>query len=261
MRLPTEPPRGDADPTDLEELGVTEQQEAAWLLARELDVNAPPPSPQVAEEYAALEDLLAHLPVAERDNSWHSDVLRLAVQAEQSPKEVPAALPPPLRRRARTKWIAAGGLAGLTSAAAAVLFLVRAAPLAAFQLADKTVASRDLRGGENESPAVGKQHHWTLKAPADGLGNTELRVFDGDGDLVGLCAERTTPDVAQCTSSGGGTFDLFVELRHSGRYTAYVVTGANALPLELSREDFLAALQDRAETLKLEQSGEVPVPR
>ena len=52
------------------------QAEASWLLAREIDPGAPAPSPQIAADYAELEELLGSLPSGPCDASWHDDVLR-----------------------------------------------------------------------------------------------------------------------------------------------------------------------------------------
>jgi hypothetical protein len=256
VRSPTEPPRSAAPESDSEALDVTEQQEATWLLARERDVTAPPPSPQVAQEYAALENLLAHLPIAEQDHSWHAEVLRRAESAEQATPATPAVLPLPLWKRAKMRWITAGGLAGLASAAAAAMFLLRG-PAPAISLTGETLLSSGLRGGENEAPAVGKMHRWTTSD----LGEAELRVFDGDGELVGLCSKRTMPGVEHCTPTEKGGFELPIKLRYSGRYTAHVVTGAADLSLSLSREELLEADRDRARNVEIVKSDFVSVPR
>jgi len=52
--------------------------ESEWLLARELDPSTPAPSPEIAADYAELEDLLSSLPPCALDDSWQEHVLRAA---------------------------------------------------------------------------------------------------------------------------------------------------------------------------------------
>ena len=88
--------RGDDDLVDAPFADDAERAEADWLLAREINPAARPPSAKIANEYAELEDLLGNLPEGPPDDSWHDAVSRIASSSAPSVR--------PWWRRAAARW-------------------------------------------------------------------------------------------------------------------------------------------------------------
>lgn len=219
------PRKRDSAELDYAELPLPEDAlaEAQWLMARERDPGAPPPSPEIAADYAELERLLAELPLGAPDDGWHDEVLRKAR----------AAAPPPLatqpwwRRQARWK------LGGLVAAAALVVVLLWVPPGDVLEVAIRPGPQQrgDIRRGDTMRAVLDDQ--LVIQARPDGTG--DLRVYRRDGKLVGRC-----PDGPGCS---GGREDYLLELRLDapGQYDVVLVTGGAAgIPVG-SKEDFLAA--------------------
>lgn len=140
-----------------------ERVEAEWLLAREKDPAAPPPSAAVAREYEELEHLLGSMPDGPSDQSWHDEILKKATakpvlddgigNGELVLKPTPRRTP--WWKSAAALW-AGGGLA-TAAAAATVLTVVTIAkkptPADVGNLVVEIVKQGDLRG-EGDKPGA-----------------------------------------------------------------------------------------------------------
>jgi len=196
--------------------------ESAWLLARENDPSAPPPSPEIAADYAELEDLLASLPSAPPDDHWKDQVLWAA-----------RALSP--RQRWRTtifSWILGGGLAA--AAAAIVWMLLPHAP-------ELAVAVRHLRKtrGRLGDVVVGDQLVVTVRPQTVG----DLRVYRLDrseGALVARC-----PNGPGCTGGSHGEQTLELTLDAPVQYQVIFVDGATDDPPDGTKDAYLEAARAR----------------
>jgi hypothetical protein len=190
-----------------------ERAEAEWLLARERDPAAPPPSPEIAREYAELEDLLANLPMGARDQSWHAEVLRAAASTS------PATRLPWWRRTTRTWTIAAA----VASAAiiVGVVVLPRDPDRPREELAVRVIQVALARSGPAD--VVPGDRAVVTANPSGAL--ADLRIYRRNGTLVARCP----PAGPLCRSSPDGGYTIELTLDEIGTYEAVLVLGmANA---------------------------------
>jgi hypothetical protein len=194
-----------------------ERAESAWLLAREHDPLAPPPSPAIARDYEEIESLLGALPAEPSDDSWHDEVLLAAASATPSR--------PWWRRRAYQG--AMGG--GLIAAAAAGVMVLR--PSVSGTSADElelTILHQGQARGDSRSAALGD--HAIVRARPRGAGElrsaSELRVYRADGALVAGC-----PEGPGCIAAAPGEHALEVALDAPVQYYVVLAVGvADRLP-------------------------------
>ncbi len=213
---------------DSEELGGTldeppkdarERAEAEWLLAREKDPAAPPPSAAVAREYEELEQLLGSMPDGPSDQSWHDEILKKA-KAKAKPAledgigngEI---VPKPSPRRhpwwkgAAALW-AGGGLA-TAAAAAAVLTVV-------------TTASKPTPADDGNL-LVATNMQAKLRGAGDKPGSLDITSRSGDVRVF----RKTSPtsagsQYARCATAGdlckiaGDKLTFHVVLEQPGEY-------------------------------------------
>jgi hypothetical protein len=232
-----------------------ERAEVEWLLAREADPAAPAPSPELAREYAMLEDLLGKLPVrASDDESWHDEVLRLATKPATVTPEVlrlaakPATVTPidQTGRRRRT-WIVSG--LAVAAAAGVLLFLVRdhsgpdgyASELAmnelrtTAQLPNGTRRTRGLSGDTAANDLSDLPLNTEITVDARPSGSADIRIYRSDGKLVAQC-----PNGPQCQPIGD-RFQIRLVLAGRGDYDVIQAIGIAPLPASLSLVEFLDA--------------------
>ncbi|HRC55117.1 MAG TPA: hypothetical protein PKU97_04295 [Kofleriaceae bacterium] len=88
-------PDSATDPLALPPADDAERAETRWLLARDQDPSAPPPSPEVAKAYDQLEALLAADGSAAPDSSWQDDVFA-AIRADAAAAPISASPGPAL---------------------------------------------------------------------------------------------------------------------------------------------------------------------
>ncbi len=189
--------------------------EVEWLLARERDPSAPAPSPEVAADYAELEDLLAGLPLSALDDGWQHQVFRAA-----------AALSSPSRRRTTAfRWVLGGTLA--TAAATVAWMLLPRTP----QLAVAVRHTRTTRSATGEA-AVGDQ----LVVTARPHGAGDLRVYRSDGLLAARC-----PNGPGCTSGSREEQTIEITLDAPLQYQVILVDGANDAPPDATVDVYLEA--------------------
>jgi hypothetical protein len=181
-----------------------ERAEFEWLLERERSPEAPAPSPEIASEYARLDDLLARMPTALAHPDWQDEVLAKA-----------AALDVPWWRRPKLRWPLGG--AGVVMAAAAAVWLLVPSPELEIAFA-QTGHSRGV--GE---VAVGDHLVITARPPDGG----DLRVFATHGAPVARC-----PSGPGCTISARGTYRLDVMLDAPGTYHVVLAVGFHGAPAE-----------------------------
>lgn len=63
---------------------LVDEEDSAWLLAKDRGEDVSHVSTETREDYADLERLLAELPLGEPDPSWHEGVLK-AARAQDKP--------------------------------------------------------------------------------------------------------------------------------------------------------------------------------
>jgi hypothetical protein len=233
-----------------------ERAEVEWLLAREADPAAPAPSPELAHEYAVLEDLLGKIPVgASDDERWHDEVLRLATKPATVTPEAPrldakpAATVTPIdqtRRRRRT-WIVSG--LAVAAAAGVLLFLARdrsgpdgyASELAMNELRiteNLPDGTRRTRGASHNAAAPDVSDlpvNTELVVDARPSGSADIRIYRSDGKLVAQC-----PNGPQCQPIGD-RFQIRLVLTGRGDYDVIQAVGIAPLPASLSLVEFLDA--------------------
>lgn len=196
-------------------LHPTERAESEWLLAREHDPRAPPPSPEIAADYAVIEDLLGSLPAGPSDEGWQEDVWR-ALSASIRPASTPLAstVSPPWWRTPVSRWSMGGAL--VAAAAVIVLILLPRAP----ELEVTTSHIGAMRGASDEV-VVGD--HLVVTARPREVG--DLRVYRSDGMLVARC-----PNGPGCRNGSREEQTIEITLDAPVQYQVILVDGGNALP-------------------------------
>jgi hypothetical protein len=180
-----------------------ERAECAWLLARDDDPAAPPPSPEIASDYAEIEELLGDLPIERADAPWHDRVLKRAARGPvASPRQ--SGWP-----RKGLLW---GTAAGLVATAAIALVMVGRSP------DELVVEVRPIGGSRGAAGEVVIGDH--LVATARPGGAADLRIYRSDGDLVARC-----PGGRGCRGVQGD-YTIDVELDAPARYQVILVVGA-----------------------------------
>jgi hypothetical protein len=210
--------RSDRSDEALDEL---ERTESAWLLARDADPRAAPPSLEIGAEYAELEGMLASLPSDQPDESWQDDVLRAATAGD-----------PQRLARWRTTTARWGLAAALAAAAVAVVWLVLPRALdgtagrraGAPVLAELEVAIRHVatsRSGSGE-PVVGDK----LVVTARPRGRYDLRIYRSDGKRLTTC-----PGDPECKAGPHGAQTIEITLDAPVQYQVTLVDDlSDALP-------------------------------
>jgi len=198
------------DLVDAPLLEDAERAEAAWLLARDKDPDAAPPSAEIARRYAEIEDLLANLSPHVAHQDWQDEVSRVATAA------APPALP--WWNHPAFRWACGGGLV----AAAALLLVLYPRPRDELEVAIRTghKTGDDDRPRGDAKAFVGDHLVITARPKASG----DLRVYRADGKLVGRC-----PDGPGCRSHPGDDYTIDVMLDAPLQYRVFLVIGmANA---------------------------------
>lgn len=222
------------DLVDAPYLDGEERAEVAWLLAREVDPTAAPPSREVAREHRELQHLLRTLPTPQ-DDGWQHELTAKLRALEARPArwwQAPWA-----------RWLLGGPLA------AAAVLLLWLAPRARAPLQSE-LAGPDARGAARHDeltvelqpmatayrrdalrPAVGDEVALTTAALVGG----ELRVFRGDGALVARC-----PGAPRCQVGADGSLRLELTLTAPGRYHVILAIGGAPAAAGASLDEFLA---------------------
>jgi len=193
----------------------TARAESEWLLARENDPSAPAPSPEVAADYAELEELLASLPCYALDDSWQDRVLRAASALSSRPRW----------RMTVSRWVF-GGTVAAAAAAVAWMLLPRTPELA--------VAVRHLRTtrGAPDEVVAGDQLVVTAQPRMAG----DLRVYRSDGLLVARC-----PNGPGCTGGSRREQTIEITLDAPLQYQVILVDGTNDVPPDGTMDQYLEA--------------------
>lgn len=250
--------------------------EAEWLLARESNPEAPPPSAQAASDYAELEDLLRTLPEGPPDDSWHAEVLRqlaatpaaeerqlsAAPAAEElgngaASKQPPAAAavkpqPPPWWRRSAFHW-GLGGAFAAAAVAAIVLLLRPPSPPAEPRAIAIAVVQRAAVRSSSGKYAVGDRIRVTAISQEKEHG--DLRIFRSDGTSSSLIAR--CPGELACKAAGGEQLVLDLTLQAPGRYFAILAEGKGIISPDASMNDFLDAAMSAGGAIPLREPFEV----
>jgi len=241
-----------------------ERAEAAWLLDREMDPTALAPSPEIAHDYAELEDLLANLRPLRSKKSLQVDGIPAAPARPAVPYPVTFASsrqapPRPRWRGAAWKW----SVGGATLVAAATMIML-AIPSDIRTTAPPTTAppttappavappekialleaigteleiakgvGKTVRGAAEEI-AVGDHLIVTARPRAKG----ELRIYQADGPLLVRC-----PGSPECRNLAGddGAQVIDLALVEPGRYHVILVIGPKLDALPESMSDYLDA--------------------
>jgi hypothetical protein len=201
---------------DLSLPDADERAEAAWLIERESNPGAPAPSPELAREYAEIEDLLYAMPPGLSDTSWQDDVLQKAM-ATAAPSR-------PTRRRAA--WIAAAG--GFISVAAGAVLWLRPAEAKDLDIAFQKVA---VTRSDPKDHVVGD----LLIVNARSRRGGDVRVYRDD-TLVAKCPNggpecTTTPD----------RYTIKLTLKAPGRYQVFFAPVSEAPE---SKDEFINAVTE-----------------
>jgi hypothetical protein len=197
-----------------------ERAESEWLIAREREPGASPPSPKIARDHAELGDLLAHLPLGPSEDSWHDEVLRQALSSATPWR--------PWWRRRAVRW---GTAAAATLAAAAVAVLMLRPRPRAEELEIAIIHGEPSRDDSRQT-AVGDR----LIVKAHPGGASELRVYRADGPLVARC-----PDGPGCTTGARDEHAVEVTLDTPVPYHVILVVGASASLPDGSMDTYLDA--------------------
>jgi hypothetical protein len=199
----------------IDDLFLDDEQraEARWLLAREHDPDAPPPSLEVAADYDELEDLLGNLPSSAPDEGWKDEVFRAIAAAQRSPPMPPPPTTWPWWRTPASRWVLTDAMA-MTMA---VLLLLQRAPML-----DITIRHLSASRGAPGEVAVGD--HLVVTARPRQAG--DLRIYRSDGSLVARC-----PHGPACTTGYDGALTLEVTLDVTAKYHVILLDGlGEALP-------------------------------
>jgi hypothetical protein len=205
----TTPGRGDPldDLTAQAYSDADERTESEWLLARERDPAAPPPSAKIASDYAELEELLGDLPAGSTDERWHDEVL----QVVRSAPRAPAPRAPQLRwYRSFLKWLLGGGLVAAAALSLLALFLRVPTEL------DVAIRHGDATSRGTDEVSVGD--HVIVTAQPRGPG--DLRIYRSSRILVARC-----PTGPACRVSPDGAYTIDVALDAPVQYQVVLVVG------------------------------------
>ncbi len=227
---------GGSEAFDADSADADERAEAAWLLARERDPEAPPPSPELARQHEELEHLFETMPVGPPDSSWHDSVLQqlAARSAERATADAkpatandnspparsaeptkPAPAPRPWHRRSSSVGTMIGTFAAVAAVAVAAVWM-RPATDEGLQLAFTQVDA--VRSG-GDAHNIGER--LTVKAP-DGI----LRVYRNDaakGLEIAHC-----PGGPGCTVASDGALTLVLPLEAQGEHHVLWIRDAKA---------------------------------
>lgn len=175
----------------------SERAEAEWLLAREKNPAAPPPSAAVAREHEELETLLGSMPDGPSDQSWHDEVLKKAM-AKPSEEEslgngqiLPLASPArrPWWKRAAALWATGGAATAIAAAAVLTLTVFSQGPTGTGTSGDGLMIATITEGGvrgETERPAA-----------------LEIESAKGDLRIFRKASPTSTSyEVARCSAAG-----------------------------------------------------------
>ncbi|HVV82334.1 MAG TPA: hypothetical protein VHE35_04615 [Kofleriaceae bacterium] len=222
----------DRDPDEL--LAPADDEERAegdWLLARDADPAAAPPSPELAREHEQLAELLATLPVGQDDDRWKDELLA-AAHADDAKRA-----PPP--RRHRWPQLVAG--AGVIAAGAIVLIVVTWPKPAVTELDVRAERDHRVRGGVDEV-AVGDHLIVRARPAADG----ELRVYEGDHHLLLRC-----PGAPGCAA---GAHRWKVDLVVTAPVVHHIVLAAGAVPAaaDAGFGDYVKAAHDAGVRIRIQ---------
>jgi hypothetical protein len=201
-----------------------ERAEHEWLIAREANPDAVPPSPEVAQCYAHLESLLSSLPAPADDAHWQEALLKRAAERGDSPS--PARRP--WRRRPEV-YATAGAIFAV--AAILLIFLYPRKPTidpdAAIALA-YTITHSGTQRADPKDAAIHDSFESRLPR-----GDNDLRIYRPDGSLAARC-----PEGPGCTTTAGGS-QLHVQLDLPGRYSVFLVVGTTKIPIDGTKSEFL----------------------
>ena len=203
-----------------------DNEEVAWLLARERGQPGPAVSDATAARYARLQSLITDLPAMPAGVSpragWQQDVLASIDVAEAEP-EAPSNLAPvpsidsaaPERRSTRQRRWAAATASFAIAAAVAILLAVyldrggRGGPAAESLVAFEVQPAN--RSHRSADPSAGDT--LIVRGVVEGLG--ELRVYDAAGAELARCI-GPAPDCTVDRSGTRTTLRLTMVLRLSG---------------------------------------------
>lgn len=205
-----------------------ERAEHEWLIAREANPDAPPPSSEVAQRYAHLESLLSSLPPPTPDPAddaqWQEALLCRAAERAASP-------PTPIRRAWTRRPVTYGAVGvGLAAAAILLIFLYPRKPTGDLD----TVAlayTVTHAGTQRAAPQDAALHDYFESQIPNG--EHDLRLYRPDGTLAARC-----PGGPGCTTTSSGS-QLRVQLDLPGRYSVFLVIGTTKLPVEGTKSEFL----------------------
>ena len=206
-----------------------ERGEHEWLIARETNPNAPPPSPETAQCYAHLEALLGNLTAGETDEHRQAQILESAiVAAAKAPPQTPTLVP--WWRRPAIRWAMTGG--GVLAAAA--IFLVCLYPFNVPGPSSSLVALpfTIVHSGTSRADPKEAVHGDNLVAPLP-RGAYDLRLYNPDGALVARC-----PNGPACAQTADGS-QIDLELDAVGTYYLILAAGTTQLPLDSTMSDFI----------------------
>lgn len=201
--------RADSNSDDLVDapfLDEAERAESAWLIVRDQDPDALPPSPEVARQIAETEDLLASLPPHVDHVSWQEEVLKAALAS------TPRAPTPWWRRRAVVRAIG-GGL--LTACAAVILMIYPRHPPELEVVIARGDQTHDPRRTDAKA-VVGDR----LVITARPNGPSDLRVYRTDGKLVARC-----PGGPSCSVIDDSAYTMEVVLDAPVKHRVILVLG------------------------------------
>lgn len=189
-----------------------DDDDAAWLEARERGAELPPLDGARAAAYQRLTELLNQMPDEATPAEWKAEMIA-AIKTGELPAEE---LDDLSRRRGRWRWLAAAA-AGVAAAAAVLLWMRRPLPLLpSDEITVEIVRGRESRGGSTSTAALGD----TLQLTVRDRGTTELRIYRDERELVMRC-----PGDPGCARHGRQLFAR-LPLTAPGRYRALTLEPA-----------------------------------
>ncbi len=204
-----------------------ERREGDWLVARDADPAAPPPSEEARRRHDELAELLATLPAGKDDERWQDAVLAAAHAADTAagaPARRAGDRPAPRRR-----WLRLATMAGALAAAAAAVVYVMSRPPDA-PAAELQIAIHRVDAARSEDVAVGDR----LVIRARPHGPTELRVYQ-DQEPVLRC-----PGLPGC-ADGAATWQVDLRLAAPVRHVVILAYGPVTVGSGASLDEFVAA--------------------